>query len=38
MHNVADDPAYAVIRRELTAELHRLQAEYGDNPYTKDIP
>ena len=38
MNNVADDPAYAAIRRELTAELHRLQAEYGDTPYRKDTP
>ena len=36
MNNVANDPAYAAIRRQLTDELHRLQAEYGDKPYVKD--
>jgi arylsulfatase A-like enzyme len=37
MNNVADDPAYAAIRRQLTEELRRLQAEYGDQPYEKEI-
>jgi arylsulfatase A-like enzyme len=36
MNNVANDPAYATIRRQLTDQLHRLQAEYGDKPYVKD--
>ena len=36
MNNVANDPAYAAIRRQLTDELHRLQADYGDKPYVKD--
>ena len=34
--NVYDDPAYADIRAELTDELHRLQAEAGDERYVKD--
>jgi arylsulfatase A-like enzyme len=38
MRNVADDPAYAAIRRELTDQLHRLQAELGDQPYHLDKP
>jgi arylsulfatase A-like enzyme len=38
MNNVADDPAYAAIRRQLTEELHRLQAEYGDKPYPIEQP
>ncbi len=36
MMNVADDPAYAEIRRELTDELYRLQAELGDQPYESE--
>ncbi len=36
MHNVADDPAYAAVRRELTDELYRRQAECGDAPYERD--
>mgnify|MGYP003340455162 CR=1 FL=1 len=36
MHNVVHDPAYAAVRRQLTDQLHRLQAEYGDKPYEKD--
>jgi len=31
--NRADDPAYATVRAELEAELARLQAEVGDEPY-----
>lgn len=38
MNNVADDPAYAAIRQQLTEELHRLQAEYGDKPYPIEQP
>ena len=36
MNNVANDPAYADIRRQLTVELHRLQAELGDQRYAAD--
>lgn len=31
--NVADDPSYAEVRRDLEAELARLQRLYGDQPY-----
>ena len=31
--NVANDPSYAEIRRDLEAELARLQELYGDRPY-----
>jgi arylsulfatase A-like enzyme len=31
LQNVYDDPAYAEVRRRLTAELRRLQAVYGDS-------
>ena len=31
--NVADDLAYATVRAELAAELARLQAEVGDEPF-----
>jgi arylsulfatase A-like enzyme len=31
--SVAGDPAYASVRAELEAELSRLQALYGDEPY-----
>ena len=34
--NVYDDPTYADIRAELTDELHRLQAEAGDERYVLD--
>ena len=30
LHDLADDPAYAEIRQELEAELHRLQRELND--------
>ena len=33
LHSVYDDPAYATVRAELTAELARVQAEVGDTPY-----
>ncbi|MFC0674444.1 sulfatase family protein [Brachybacterium hainanense] len=33
LHNIADDPAHAPLRRELEAELARLQAHYRDEPY-----
>jgi arylsulfatase A-like enzyme len=36
MNNVVNDPAYATIRRQLTDELHRLQADLGDKRYEKD--
>nr|WP_237268046.1 sulfatase/phosphatase domain-containing protein [Tessaracoccus aquimaris] len=31
--NVADDPSYTEVRRDLEAELARLQELYGDRPY-----
>jgi arylsulfatase A-like enzyme len=37
LHNVYGDPAYAEAVAELTDELHRLQAEVGDERYTKDV-
>jgi arylsulfatase A-like enzyme len=33
MRSIYDDPAYAGVVRELTDELHRLQADVGDQPY-----
>ena len=33
LHNVIDDPLYTEVRMELAAELARLQAELGDEPY-----
>jgi arylsulfatase A-like enzyme len=36
LHNVYGDPAYADVVAELTDELHRLQAEVGDERYFKD--
>ena len=33
LHNVADDPAYASIRAELTAAMWREQALLGDQPH-----
>jgi arylsulfatase A-like enzyme len=32
LRSVHDDPAYAAVRAELTAELARLQREFGDEP------
>jgi arylsulfatase A-like enzyme len=37
LQNVYHDPAYADTVRALTLELHRLQAEYGDERYEKDV-
>jgi arylsulfatase A-like enzyme len=37
LHNVYDNPAYAEVVAELTDELHRLQAEVGDERYYKDL-
>ena len=34
--SVYDDPAYARVREELTAELHRQQREIGDLPHPTD--
>ncbi len=34
--NVIDDPAYAEVRTELEAELARLQAQVGDEPFAPD--
>ncbi len=36
LHSVYDDPAYADIVEELKEEMHRLQAELGDERYPKD--
>lgn len=33
MNNVVDDPAYAEVVKELQAELRRLQANVGDEPF-----
>ena len=33
LNNVYSDPAYADVVEELTAELYRLQAQLGDEPY-----
>jgi len=35
--NVYDDPAYAETVNDLKDELHRLQAEVGDERYEKDV-
>ena len=37
LHSVYDDPAYAEWCAKLTDELHRLQAEVGDERYPKDV-
>jgi arylsulfatase A-like enzyme len=37
LHNVYADPAYAEVVAALTDELHRLQAEVGDERYHKDV-
>jgi arylsulfatase A-like enzyme len=37
LYNRYDDPAYQAVVKELKAELHRLQAEVGDERYYKDI-
>jgi len=37
MNSVINDPAYADVVRELKDELHRLQAEVGDERYHKDV-
>ena len=37
LNNVYHDPAYAETVQTLTAELHRLQAEFGDERYEKDV-
>jgi arylsulfatase A-like enzyme len=36
LHSVIDDPAYAGPSAKLRNELHRLQAEVGDERYVKD--
>ncbi len=36
LHNVYHDPAYAKVVGDLTEQLHRLQAEVGDERYEKD--
>ena len=35
--NVYDDPTYAEVVKELTDELHRLQAQLGDERYYLDV-
>jgi arylsulfatase A-like enzyme len=35
MRSVCDDPAYAGVRKDLTDELHALQARLGDERYAK---
>jgi arylsulfatase A-like enzyme len=37
LRNIVDDPAYADVAAELRDELHRLQAEVGDQRYVKDV-
>jgi len=37
LHSVYEDPDYAGIVRELKGELHRLQADVGDERYPKDV-
>ena len=37
LNNVYGDPAYAQIVKDLKDELHRLQAEVGDERYEKDV-
>ena len=37
MNSVYHDPAYAELVKELKDELHRLQAEVGDERYPKDV-
>jgi len=37
MRSVIDDPAYAETAAKLKDELHRLQAEVGDERYHKDV-
>ena len=36
LHNMIDDPAYAKVRQELTTELYRLKAHYGDTRELED--
>jgi len=36
LNNVVNDPAYAGVVKELKDELHRLQADVGDERYHKD--
>jgi arylsulfatase A-like enzyme len=37
LHNVYGDPEHADVVRDLKDELHRLQAELGDERYHKDV-
>ncbi|MFW6158039.1 MAG: sulfatase-like hydrolase/transferase [Planctomycetota bacterium] len=37
LNSVYDDPEYADVVAELKGELHRLQAEVGDERYPKDV-
>lgn len=36
--NVAHDPAYADVRRQLTRRLRELQTELGDEPHPEQFP
>ena len=38
MHSVYHDPEYAEVVAELTDEMHRLQREVGDEPYSAPSP
>ena len=37
LNSVVDDPAYAELVKELKDEMHRLQAEVGDERYPLDV-
>jgi ABC-type sugar transport system ATPase subunit len=37
LQSVHDDPGYAAVRRQLTLELTRVQAEVGDRPWRADV-
>jgi hypothetical protein len=37
LQSVHDDPGYAAVRRQLTLELARVQAEVGDRPWRADV-
>jgi arylsulfatase A-like enzyme len=38
LHNVYDDPKYAPVVADLTAQLDRLRAQYGDTTGATDVP
>ena len=37
LNNIVNDPAFADLAVELKSELHRLQAEVGDERYYLDV-